>query len=369
MKSFALRKAEPEHYAALQIRPAPKTSRRNDKTHLPTGRQQMYTPIRKVLAAGAMLVALGSTASAETIIIGHFGNPTPMQLLASSDALAEATGWDIEWRKFAAGTDVIAAMASGDVVLSELGSSPLAIAASQGVDLQLIAFSDVIGKAESLIVRNGAGVASLADLAGKRVAVPVGSTAHFSLMGALKHEGIDENAVTIMNMPPDQIAAAWAQDTIDAAFIWQPVQSEILKTGTLLVGADQIAEWGYPTFDGWVVDREFGAANKEQIIAFLKEIEKANQSYLTDPAAWTADSDPVKTLAAATGADPAQVPDILSGFTFLPLSAQVTPTWLGGAAAVAIKGTADFLKAAGRIDNVGDDYTAFVNSDYANSAK
>ena len=75
----------------------------------------------------------------------------------------------------------------------------------------------------------------------------------------------------------------------------------------------------------------------------------------------------MKTLAAATGADPAQVPEILEGFTFLPLSVQITDTWLGGAAKT-IKGTADFLKSAGRIDKVADDYTAFVNADYAKAA-
>ncbi len=321
------------------------------------------------LIAGSVSMLVATTAMAETIIIGHFGNPTPMQLLASSDAVQKATGWDVEWRKFAAGTDVIAAMASGDVVLSELGSSPLAIAASQGVDLQLIAFSDVIGTAESLIVSKASGISSLADLKGKRVAVPVGSTAHFSLMGALQHEGIDQNSVTIMNMPPDQIAAAWEQNAIDAAFIWQPVQSEILKTGTLLLGADKTAEWGFPTFDGWVVNREFGEANKDKIVAFLKEIDRVNKMYLADPAAWTADSDPVKTLAAATGADPAQVPAILEGFTFLPMSTQIEPTWLGEQAAKAIKGTADFLKAAGRIDNVRDDYSGFVNADFAKAAQ
>ncbi|MEZ5729135.1 MAG: hypothetical protein R3E48_14730 [Burkholderiaceae bacterium] len=53
----------------------------------------------------------------------------------------KATGWKIEWRKFGSGTEVIAAMASGDIKLAELGSSPLAIAASQGVDLQLFAVS------------------------------------------------------------------------------------------------------------------------------------------------------------------------------------------------------------------------------------
>lgn len=328
----------------------------------------MFRTLLSGAVAGVMTVLISSSALAETIIIGHFGNPTPMQLLASSDAIQKATGWDVEWRKFASGTDVIAAMASGDVVLSELGSSPLAIATSQGVDIQLIAFSDVIGSAESLIVSNTSGIKTLADLKGKRIAVPVGSTAHFSLIGALKHEGIAESEVTIMNMPPDQIAAAWQQNAIDAAWIWQPVQSEILKTGTLLLGADKTAEWGYPTFDAWVVNTKFGEENKDKIVAFLKEVDRVNKSYLADPAKWTADSEEVKTLASATGADPAQVPEILKGFTFLPMADQVSDTWLGGASKT-LKGTADFLKSAGRIDTVADDYTPFVNSTYADAAK
>lgn len=324
--------------------------------------------ILRTLAVGAATSTLFfGAASAEAIIIGHFGNPTPMQLLATSDALKSATGWDVEWRKFDSGTDVIAAMASGDVVLSELGSSPLAIAASQGVELQLIAFSDVIGKAESLIAHNDSGIASVADLKGKRIAVPVGSTAHFSLMGALQHEGIAEGDVTIIGMKPDQIAASWDQGVIDATWIWQPVQSEILKTGSLILGADQVAAWGFPTFDGWVVNTAFGQAHKAEVVSFLKAVDAANAGYLADMAAWNADSVEVKALAAATGADPSQVPAILEGFTFLPMAEQVSDTWLGGAAAT-IKGTADFLKAAGRIDTVGDDYSRFVNPEFAAEA-
>jgi len=328
----------------------------------------MLKTLKRVVIASVTATGMFvGTASAETIIIGHFGNPTPMQLLASSDAIQKATGWDVEWRKFAAGTDVIAAMASGDVVLSELGSSPLAIAASQGVDLQLIAFSDVIGKAESLIAHKDSGISSIADLKGKRIAVPVGSTAHFSLMGALQHEGIAESDVTIISMPPDQIAAAWEQGVLDAAWIWQPVQSQILQNGTLIVGADQTAEWGFPTFDGWVVDRSFGEANKDKVVAFLKEIDRVNKLYLADPSAWTADNPQVKQVADATGADPSQVPDILKGFTFLPMSVQVEQTWLGNASET-IKGTAEFLKSAGRIDSVADDYSGFVNSTFAEEA-
>ncbi len=130
-----------------------------------------------------------------------------MQLLSVSDELATATGWEIEGRKFDAGTDVIAAMAmaSGDVVLSELGSSPVAIGASAGLEIELIAYSDVIGKAESLIAREGSEIASVADLKCKTVGVPIGSTAHYSLMGALQHEGLAEADVNIVGMKPDVV--------------------------------------------------------------------------------------------------------------------------------------------------------------------
>lgn len=325
-------------------------------------------PSRKLLAGVVVAFGLATGAArAETVIIGHFGDPTPAQLVAASETLGKITGWDIQWRKFAAGTDVIAAMASGDVVLSTLGSSPIAIAATQGVDLQMIAFDILIGEAESLIAREGSGVEKLEDLRGKRIAVPVGSTAHFSLMCALDHAGIGEREVTVMNMTPDQIAAAWEQGLIDAAWIWQPVQSQILKTGRRILGADRTAEWGCPTFNGWVVNREFGAKHREAVAAFLREIDRAVKSYLADPDAWTPDSEPVRTIARATGADPAQVPEILKGYVFVPLEEQLSERWLGAAPDM-LKKTAEFLVQAGRLDRALDDYRPFVNDEYARLA-
>ena len=103
------------------------------------------------------------------------------------------------------------------------------------------------------------------------------------------------------------------------------------------------------------------------MVAFLKAVDRVNGMYLADPAAWTADSAEVKALAAATDADPAQVPGILEGFTFLPMTTQVADTWLGSAAPQ-IKVTAEFLKGAGRIDTTLDDYSAFVNPSYAAAA-
>jgi taurine transport system substrate-binding protein len=328
----------------------------------------MTNKFKNLLLGAAVLALTAGAALAENVIIGHFGSPTPMQVARAEGKFDAATGWTIEWRQFGSGTEVIAAMASGDVQVAELGSSPLSIGTSQGLEIQLFMIAQGLGTAESLIAKADSGITKVEDLVGKRVAVPVGSTAHYSLMGALTHAGIAETDVTIMNLPADQIAAAWDSGQVDAAFIWEPVQNQILQTGTFIVGADQTAAWGFPTFDGWVVNTEFAAANADAMVAFAKTMNEANMAYLADPAAWTPDSDPVKKIAEMTGADPAQVPNILKGFTFIPLADQLGPTWLGGAGAN-MKTTADFLVKAGRIDAAVDDYSGFVNTAIAEAAK
>ncbi len=328
----------------------------------------MTITMKRLLISAAALALTAGAALAENVIIGHFGSPTPMQVARAEGKFDAATGWTIEWRQFGSGTEVIAAMASGDVQVAELGSSPLSIGTSQGLEIQLFMIAQGLGTAESLIATKTSGITKLEDLKGKSIAVPVGSTAHYSLMGALTHAGIGDADVTIMNLPADQIAAAWDSGQVDAAFIWEPVQNQILQSGTFIVGADQTAAWGFPTFDGWVVNTEFAAANADAMVAFAKAMNEANVAYLADPAAWTADSAPVKTIAEMTGAAADQVPNILKGFSFIPLADQLGPTWLGGAAAN-MKTTADFLVKAGRIDAAVDDYGPFVNTAIADAAK
>ena len=328
----------------------------------------MKNMLRNLMIGTAALALTAGAALAENVIIGHFGSPTPMQVARAAGTFDAATGWTIEWRQFGSGTEVIAAMASGDVQVAELGSSPLAIGTSQGLEIQLFMIAQGLGTAESLIATKTSGVTKIEDLKGKKIAVPVGSTAHYSLMGGLSHAGIAETDVTIVNLPADQIAAAWDSGQVDAAFIWEPVQNQILQTGTFIVGADQTAAWGFPTFDGWVVNTEFAAANADAMVAFAKTMNDANMAYLADPAAWTADSAPVKTIAEVTGAAADQVPNILKGFTFIPLADQMAPSWLGGAAAN-MKTTADFLVKAGRIDAAIDDYAPFVNTTIVEAAK
>jgi taurine transport system substrate-binding protein len=318
------------------------------------------------IAALLLATASSTAAVAEKIVIGHFGTPIPMQAAAAAGDFEKATGWEIEWRKFGSGAEIIAAMASGDLKMSELGSSPLAIGASQGVDYQLFAISNIIGDAESLIARNGSGVEKVDDLKGKKVGVPLGSTAHYSLMGAVKNAGLTSADVEVIGMKPDQITAAWEQGQIDAAFIWEPAKGQLLKNGKQIISANQVT--GAPTFDGWVVNTEFAAANGEFIAKFLKALDAANSAYTSNPDAWTADSAPVKAIAERTGSPAAEVPAAMKGYAFPSLKDMASPDWLGGGNQKNMLETAKFLMENKRVDAVLDDYSKFVNPDFLAAA-
>ena len=325
--------------------------------------------LMKTLLIGATLaVGLAGQAWAQKkVIIGNFGDPAPYEAAVAEGRFEKATGWTIEWRKFNSGAEVNAAMASGAIAISEIGSTPMSAGASQGVDYELFLIGKSIDSAESLIVRNGAGIDKPADLKGKKIAVPVGSTAHFSLMGALKHWNLSDKDVQVIGMSPPEINAAWTQNVIDAAFIWEPVQSKLRANGKRMVTAGEVGTWGFPTFNGWVVNTKFARENEAAMTAFVKVMNEINERYAKERASWTADSAPIKAIAQRTGASPADVSMALSGEKYPTGAEQNTAPWMGGAEK-AMKSTAEFLKSAGRINSVAADYGKFVNTTFTKAA-
>ncbi len=325
--------------------------------------------LKALLVSSAFALIPASQAVAQTkVIIGHFGDPAPYKAIVADGSLEKATGWTIEWRQFASGAEVNAAMASGGIVISEIGSVPLSAGTSSGLDYQMISVGKAIDSSEALITRTGAGIDKPADLKGKRIAVPIGSTAHFSLMGALKMYNMTEKDVTVVGMSPAEIAAAWSQNAIDAAFVWYPVQAKIRENGKVMTTAGIVAKTGFPTFNGWVVTNKFAAANRDGLINFLKAMNQINGDYTNNKAAWNADSPKVKAVATNVGITPAAVVSALEGAAYPDGEVNMSAAWMGGGAATTIKSTADFLKSVGRINAAADSYAKFVNADFAKAA-
>lgn len=335
-------------------------------------KNRFYNAVLAAAAALGLTVAAGQAVRAETATIAYQTVVEPSKVPQARGEYEKATGAKIDWRKFDSGAEVVAAIASGAVDIGYVGSSPLAAAASRKLPIETFFVVGLIGDSEALVVRNGAGIKGPKDLVGKKVAVPFVSTTHYSLLAALKHWGIDPKKVEILNLRPPEIAAAWARGDIDAAYVWDPALGKIKENGTVLVTSAEVAQWGAPTFDAWIVRKEFAEKHPAIVEAFTRVTGKAYADYLKNPAAWSATSVEAKEIARITGAKQDEVPALLKGYEFPTVAEQASAHFLGGGAkggtAKAIASTSAFLKAQGKIDAVLPDYASFVTPVFVEKA-
>ncbi len=312
------------------------------------------------LSAALMLSLLAGMAYAAGFTVGYQTIPNPSQVAQANGDYDRATQAKIDWRKFDAGAEVITAVASGDVQIAYLGSSPFTVAASRNLPIETILIASNLGTSEALVARNGSGINGPQDLIGKKIATPFSSTSHYSLLAALKHWHIDPRQVTIVNLTPPAISAAWQRGDVDAAYTWDPALGVAKATGKVLITSGDLAKLGAPTFDIWLVRKDFAQSHPDVVKAFAKVTLDSYQAFYNDPQAWLANKQNIDTLVRVTGAKPEDIPGLLEGNSY-PLAAE-QKTALGAPITKGINDTALFLKEQGRIDSVLPDYSPFVTA-------
>ncbi|QEY60688.1 taurine ABC transporter substrate-binding protein [Metapseudomonas lalkuanensis] len=316
---------------------------------------------RRLLAA-LTLGGLALSAQAADFTVAYQTTVDPAKVAQADGAYEKASKSEIDWRKFDSGAEVITAVASGDVQIGYVGSSPLAAAATRQLPIQTFLIATQIGDAEALVARNGAGITKPEDLIGKKIAVPFVSTGHYSLLAALKHWQIDPTRVTILNLAPPAIVAAWQRGDIDATYVWDPALGVAKSSGKVLISSAELGKLGAPTFDAWIVRKDFAEKHPEVVRAFAKVTLDAYADYRKDPKAWLADKGNIDKLVKLSGAKAEDIPLLLQGNVF-PLAADQANA-LGAPTTQAISETAAFLKEQGKVDAVLPDYGPYVSSKY-----
>jgi len=319
---------------------------------------------------GGLMVVTSSLALAtdNKVVVAYQTDALPFQVGIANGDFAKTTGYQIDFRKFNSGADIFAAIASGDVQVGYVGSSPYAAATSRGLDVKAFYITSISGIDEALVVRNGSGINSLADLKGKKLAAAPVSTDHYQLLALIKSQGLTEKDVQIFAIPQPEIVAAYNRGDLDGGFVWDPALTELKKNGKVLVTSKDVADKGAPTFSAWVATGTFAKANPDFLKKFAAVTDKYAQSFVSDKAAWGADSENAKTLAKFLGGTPQDQAAALLNLSLLPLPVQSTDTWLGGGdksgIAKILKNTAQFLKEQKKISEVLPSYAAYVTPAY-----
>ncbi|WP_408636203.1 taurine ABC transporter substrate-binding protein [Primorskyibacter aestuariivivens] len=317
------------------------------------------------VASVAMLAGAQSALAAghgEGITVGYFLEwPMPFQYAKQMGTYDEALGAPVTWVSFDTGTAMSAAMASGDVQLSvSQGVPPFVVATSAGQDLQILDVAVSYSDNDNCVVRAELEIDkdSADELAGKKVAVPLGTAAHYGFLKQMDHFGVALDSLTIVDMAPAEGQAALAQGAVDMACGWGGALRRMKESGnTLLTGAEK-EELGILVFDVTSGPTSFVAENSDMVAAFLKVTAEANAMWADE--ANHAEMLPV--IAEDAGMSEEDTASTMATFVFPNVADQLSAKWLGGGAQEFMKGVADVFVESGSIDAAKASYADNVNT-------
>ncbi|MFI3172777.1 MAG: ABC transporter substrate-binding protein [Eubacteriales bacterium] len=300
----------------------------------------------------------------DKVVIGTQEMPNDEGIAKAEGYFEDELGVEVEIISFDSGSDVITAIAAGSVDFALAGSCPATIAISNGYDVEVIWIHDVLGSAESFVVRSETGVEDIADLEGMVIATPFASTAHFSVLKALENAGLTTDDVTLLDMQPDEIYAAWESDLIDATYVWDPVLSQ-LSDSTVLCTSGDLAEIGFMTSNVEMVNTEFADLYPEVVEGYIRALDTAVELYQTDKEA------AVEIIATALAIDSESAESQMDGSIWLSAEEQLQDSYFGtmdaqGGLVQNLYETAEFLLEQDSIQEVPD-YSVFeaaVNSEF-----
>ncbi|RDU72380.1 hypothetical protein CQA66_04780 [Helicobacter aurati] len=213
------------------------------------------------------------------------------QSIPSSHALAIAKGFvQEEFSKlgatavilnFDSGRDINNAFASKSIDLGFLGTTPFVIGALNGIPISVIWVDFISHESEGLVVRKGT-FNNINELKGQKIAVSFGTSAHYALLQILNIHKISTKEVTLLDLSPNDIFAAWERGDINAACVWDLALSN-LKNKTILFSDKDLADKGIILSDITAARNEFLEAYPEIASAYIKAVGRAYEYRIKEP--------------------------------------------------------------------------------------
>ena len=199
--------------------------------------------------------------------------------------------YDIHWENQPTGAQLNSKYLANqlDIVMmadfpSVIGATALE-ASNTGVHSLYIAnlSGGIRGAGNAILVPSDSPVSSLAELKGKKISVPFGSTAHAMLIRAVQELGWDPNRdVQIVTQTPEVAGSALQAHQIDAHANFVPF-GELFPFRGFARKIYDGSSTGVTTTHGIQVRSDYAEQHPEIVVAFLKATLEANRLFAEDP--------------------------------------------------------------------------------------
>lgn len=226
------------------------------------------------LAAATFPIAGKALAQSNELTIGYipdFPNGSVLAI-AEDQKLWEAEGLTPEIKVFTNGPLQIQAMGAGSLNFGTIGPGALWLPASGKA--KVVGVND-IGFSDRLISQ--ASIKTVADLKGKKVGVPQGTSGDMILRLGLERNGLTIADIQVVPMDPSTIVAAFSSKQIDAAGFWYPlidvIKARVPDLNELVSNKDFYPQTSF--INTFVARNEIVSSNPELVTKFLRVMKKA----------------------------------------------------------------------------------------------
>lgn len=138
-------------------------------------------------------------------------------------------GLDATPQPHAFGKPALAAVLDGKADLATVGDTPFVAAVMNGNKITTIALIQSSNRNEAIVARRDRGITTPAELRGKRIGVTLGTTGDYFADTFLLVHGLERKQVTVIDMKPDEMAAALDTGVVDAVSTWNPTLMQLEK--------------------------------------------------------------------------------------------------------------------------------------------
>ncbi len=315
-----------------------------------------------VALAAVALSATAAMADLEELTVAYFLEwPMPFLESVANGDFDEALGMPVNWVSFETGTAMSAAMASGDVHIAvSQGVPPFVVAASAGQALQIIDVAVSYSDNDNCIVRRDLEIdaENASDLAGRRVAVPLGTAAHYGFLRQMDHFGIDLATLDIVDMAPPEGAAALSQGAVDFACGYGGGLGRMREYGNELLSGAEKEALGILVFDVTSAPASFLAEYPDVAATFLGVTAAANERWNSGAGG----EEMLAVIAEQSGMDLEAARGAIATMVFPSVEDQLSEAWLGGNAQSFMLGVANVFVESGSIGSALETYVGNVNT-------
>lgn len=247
-------------------------------------------------AAATTTEAVGETAETfETakVRVAYMPNMGSASLATTAREMGyfDEMGLDVEMVEFQGGPAEIAAMASGDIDISQIGHGAHALC----VEGEALIFQiDCTSLADAVIANKEKGISSVEELKGKTVAVTSGTSAEIILNLALQAAGMTQDDIETVEMDANGVVSAMISGNVDACATWSPGTETIMDAlgdkGIMLAdNQDYVDQVTFPS--SYITTQKYADANHDILVRFARALQKASDyraDHIEEVAKWVA---------------------------------------------------------------------------------